>query len=595
MVKKIVILIFVSVGLIAGPFDIKDNFFNGTSASEWRDPGTGVSYYSGPNYEYRFDATGNSMVPWVQFQLPSAKIGCNGLSIKGGFMALLGLKDIKEQLTNAGPTFAWGVLTTIEVSMPSVAAVFQKIQNWSRAIQSLLQNACQAGKDFGNSIGLGNGFGVFESNIVNDGAGEIIGWMNSFEKKVDKIANISDTDHNATKKALTTDKLFRIGSGASFLSMNFGRMMGQCSQAELNERKKVDFTARDVIVDKKIQNCNLGQKDADYDSKARSYMLSRLLFGELVVTPETLTPILEKFTPNGQFEKESAKKDLSNVTVHSQAPFGDIEYSILPPVVADPRKAAVYLIHGSDTKYSIPNTKAVFIKYKSDEATLGSYVGDANASVDGSGQIFSARDASGNVYPMVEIRAIYTTRATDGSIIDDIEWKGLVEESKGNILKYLEKTLEAKVGNTVANNYFGNIPVPNVDLNTTVTPMLVSGMSSYLNILSQAAIEKGSIAHVLPLVDLLAKYNAELFAEQLLSQIMKQIEAAESGPGLISNDSTKRAFADFRKRTQLLYNEMQKQIREMKRETVSDIQNVPKIFDELQYRLKQRRVEKMRD
>lgn len=594
MVKKLVILVLVSVGLIAGPFDIKDNFFNATSASQWKDPGTGVTYYSGPNYEYRFNATGNSMVPWVQFQLPSAKIGCNGLSIKGGFMALLGLKDIKVQLTNSGPTFAWGVLTTIEVSMPSVAAVFQKIQKWTRAIQSLLQNACQAGKNFGNMLKKDYGFGTFESNIVNEGADKILGWMDSFEEKVQSIADIGDDDHNATKKALTTDKLHRIGSGVSFLSMNFGRMMGQCTNAELDNRKKVDFTAKDIIINKKVQNCSLDQKDTEFENKALSYMLSRLFFGELVVTPESLTPIMEKFTPNGQFDKESTKRDLTSVVVQSEAPFGEIEYTLLPPVVADPRRAAVYLIHGSDAKYSIPNTKAVYIKYRSDEASLGSYVGDANASVEGSGEIFSSQDASGASYDLVEIRAIYTTRATDGSTVDDIEWKGLVKESKENILKYLENALKAKLGDTYTSNYFGDIPVPNVDLNATTTPLLVSGMGSYLNTLSQAAIEKGSIAHVLPLVDMLAKYNAELFAEQLLSQIKKQVEEAESGPGLITTNHTRQGFSDFRKRTQLLYNEMQKQIRDMKKETVEDIQSVPQIFDELDYRLKKSRVEKMR-
>jgi hypothetical protein len=594
MIKKILLALLIFSVAHAGPFDIEDNFINATPSSKWSDPGTGVTFYSGPNLEYRFDPVANSNVPWLQLQMPSAKIGCNGLSIKGGFMALLGLKDIKIQLTNAGPTFAWGVLTTIEISMPSAAAVFQKIQKWVRAIQNLLQNSCQAGQNFAKKFGTNFGLGKFEGGIIDKGADAILSAMDSVEKKLDFIDDLGDDD-NDTKKALTTEELHRVGSGISFLSMSFGRMIGKCSPAEFaaNAPDKIDFDAKSMV-EGKVGDCDLTSKDPNFAQKRRSYILSRLLFGELVVTPESISRILEKFDANGKFSTQAAKNRLKAVAVaRSEFPFGQFEYSLMPPMIPDARKAAHYLIHGSNTAYNIPNTKAVYIKYASSNSPKSSVVRDSNGSVSGSDMVL-LKDKNGNAYSLFEVRAIYTTRATDGSALVEASWGGLVKESKKNILQYVKNALELKVGSTQVTNYFGNVPVVTVDLNATKTPLLVNGMSSYLNTITQSALAKGGVFSVMPLIDLLAQYNAQLFAEQLLSEIKKQIESAETGPNIITKKHGRSGFDSFRKRTQLLYNEMQKQIRAMKKETINDIQKVPEMFEKLERSIREKRINKTR-
>lgn len=592
MLKKIVFL-FTVLGslLMAGPFDIDQNFVSTTNAAKWTDPGTGVTFYSGPNIEYKFNPRGASSAPWLQFQLPSAKIGCNGLSIKGGFMAMLGLKDIKIQLTNAGPTFAWGVLTTIEISMPSVASVFQRIQRWVRAIQSLMQNACQAGKMFGNFMKKEYGFGKLESTVLNEGAEAIDSWMGSIEDKMSVIDSIGDGDHNETKKAFATNKLHRIGSGVSFLSMNFGMGLSECTKEELGEKEKVEFSAKDlVLANGTVESCKLSDKDTEHEKKALSYMMARLLFGEIVVTPKSLAPILEMFNAEGHFDKEATKRDAKSVIARAEMPIGEIEYSLLPPVITDARKAATYLIHGSDVKYSIPNTKAVMIKYQSDPTSQGSLVTDANGSTIGSNDVFQTPDAS---YKLIEIDSIYITRATDGSNIEDIEWKGLYTESKDAILTYIETALKKKMGDTKAANLMGTATFSQIDLDATKTPMLVSGMHGYMNTLVQTSLKRGGVFAVMPLVELLAKYNATLFAQQLLSEIKTAIEAAETGPGLITTEHTRQGFSDFRKRSQIIYNEMHKHLTSMKKEIVTDIQNVPEMFERLNTRNRQDRIELM--
>jgi len=601
MKKLLVLAAFVTLGF-AGPFDIESNFYNTTEASKWEDPTTGVTFYSGPNFEYRFKDETATVAPWLQMQLPSAKIGCNGLSLKGGFMALLGLNDIKLQLENAGPTFAWGVLTTIEISMPSVGAIFQKIQHWVRKIQSLLQNACSSGQLAGNWLKKNYGWGKFESNIINDGADKILGSMKSMEVKLDNITNLDD-DNNSTKKAVASDKLHKIGSGLSFLAMDFGKAIGECKVSpDLAGKNKVDFSA-DTILSGSIESCDLKAKmtQSVFDRNALSYMLARTLFGELVVTPGSLTPLTEMFKADGKFDIEATKRELKSVVARSETPFGEIEYSIYPPIIGDPRKAADFLVHGkrdsqgNALQINIPNINATYVKFKYSDATDDHLVGDVNGSVVGSGSIFASSDASGAAENF-EVRAIFTMRPQGSAdmISNPLEWKGLVEESKENILTYLGSTLRRKLGNTRATNLFGAVPVPNVDLAAVKTPMLVSGMHRYLNVLTQEAIEKGGIYTIMPLIDLLAKYNAELFAEQLLSRIMKQIEAAEGGPNLITTEHTRKGYADFKKRVLAVYTNMQKQLREMRKETVTDAQKVPDIFNTLEKKMTERRVGKMR-
>ncbi|HIE59712.1 MAG TPA: hypothetical protein EYP82_07275 [Hydrogenothermaceae bacterium] len=599
MKKILVFLAFINLGF-AGPFDIEDNFYNETAASKWQDPTSGVTFYSGPNFEYRFKDETATVAPWLQMQLPSAKIGCNGLSLKGGFMALLGLDDIKLQLENAGPTFAWGVLTTIEISMPSVAAIFQKIQQWVRKIQGLLQNACSSGQLAGNWLKKNYGWGKFEGGIIEEGADKILGAMDSVEEKLEAIATLDD-DNNSTKKSVASDKLHKIGSGLSFLAMDFGKAIGECKVSpDFAGKNKVDFSA-DMILSGTIESCDIKAKMTEdvFARNALSYMLARTLFGELVVTPGSLTPLVELFKPDGKFDVETTKRELKSVVARSETPFGEIEYSVYPPVIGDPRKAADFLVHGKRDSYgnalqiNIPNINAMYVKFKYADATDDHLVTDENGSVEGSGSIFSSPTATGENF---EVRAIFTTRPQGNSdmISNPLEWRGLVVESRENILTYLKAALKRKVGDARTSNLFGAISAPSKDLSTSKTPMLVSGMHRYLNVLTQEAIERGGVYTVMPLVELLAEYNAELFAEQLLSRIMEQIEAAEGGPNLITTEHTRKGYADFKKRVLIVFHSMQKQLREMRKDTVHDAQKVPGIFGELEKKMNERRIGKLR-
>lgn len=60
-----------------------------TKASKWTSPTTGATYYYSGSYEFTFNANKN-FTPWFNGAVPSFQMGCNGFSIKGGFMSLFG-------------------------------------------------------------------------------------------------------------------------------------------------------------------------------------------------------------------------------------------------------------------------------------------------------------------------------------------------------------------------------------------------------------------------------------------------------------------------------------------------------------------------
>ena len=58
--------------------------------------------------------------------VPNYSIGCNGISLSGGYIGLLGLSDIEEQLKDSGAAFAWGILSGLAYSLPVISDVLQK-------------------------------------------------------------------------------------------------------------------------------------------------------------------------------------------------------------------------------------------------------------------------------------------------------------------------------------------------------------------------------------------------------------------------------------------------------------------------------------
>lgn len=121
--------------------DLFDGYQSGAAPQKWTD-GNGGKYYYGGEMTYRFKRT-SPYKDIVEVRPPGIKAGCNGISISGGFFHLLGLDDIKDQLSSASQGAAMGVLVGIVYSMPGLGDAFDKVHNYLRMFQGLMSNSCQ--------------------------------------------------------------------------------------------------------------------------------------------------------------------------------------------------------------------------------------------------------------------------------------------------------------------------------------------------------------------------------------------------------------------------------------------------------------------
>lgn len=120
-------------------------FTNFTPPMAAKDPNSGVTYYSGGSYNIKFKAA-TEFTPMFGAQGPDIKLGCGGVSFNLGFGSLIDFEQLSQQLSQAGQSFAWGLLIGLVYSLPALKQIFDTINEWSAKIQDMLANACNAGK-----------------------------------------------------------------------------------------------------------------------------------------------------------------------------------------------------------------------------------------------------------------------------------------------------------------------------------------------------------------------------------------------------------------------------------------------------------------
>ncbi|MHC3995642.1 conjugal transfer protein TraH [Thiomicrolovo sp. ZZH C-3] len=124
-------------------------YINGTPGGEWTDPSTGATYYSAGSLEFRFKTNANYQ-PWMQVRSPSVNSGCNAISFDFGFVSLMNIEDIGQQLQQAGLSLLGGFMSQLLYSTPILGEIMAKVNAITREIQALMQDACSIGKNLGN-------------------------------------------------------------------------------------------------------------------------------------------------------------------------------------------------------------------------------------------------------------------------------------------------------------------------------------------------------------------------------------------------------------------------------------------------------------
>lgn len=167
-----------------------------TSASEWKDPASGITYNNFGSVNFKFKKNVTSFAPWMKMRAPSINAGCGGVSLDAGFAAFLDLETIGKQLEQAASSIGMGVIVVLLQTMPSIGKAFENVQKLIRKIQSMLANSCQSTVNFlKNNKTLSKAKDSMDT-VVSDKSG--VGWFNdqmgSVVEKMEKFEDVLKCD-----------------------------------------------------------------------------------------------------------------------------------------------------------------------------------------------------------------------------------------------------------------------------------------------------------------------------------------------------------------------------------------------------------------
>lgn len=556
-----------------------------TSAGSWTSPGTGMKYNYGGDYQFTFNG-GNRFQPWITTSKPSLKVGCNGISLKGGFVGLLGLNEIKDQLSDSGASLAWGVMIGLQYSMPALFSVFKTLREWATTIQKLLQNMCSIGQSLVRNTDTGKAAKKDVDDFLNT-LGSAGDWMDSkmkgadeYRKNIDKYVDCSSLSGDAYKKCvgkLGNTKVTQNDKIAHSVGSNTGSvaiLMEQHQVPEKSPSKLYVGKLSDLLDSGKIQDQTIISSTALHD-KELSYKLLRVFFGDIVLTNTTFSKIVtkntnyEKSPDTGTYEidinkkKEQIKKDVDGEPKKPSDKEAYFAYE--QPIITDHKLAANALINGitSSVNSSFCNANECDI---SEELVFYSDFGTPQ------GGDTEDRSVSYGIVKYPSLEKADTSLQWDGALKESLKSIRTLVKSKSGITPVILTHLETDNNLLTANS------------TSTTIPLLLPNIAKYIDIVSslerRAGRETQLSAH---LKELLAENNAYFVAKSLIDLIYAKVIDAQGSPyggGLSSKD-----MASFNKN-----------IMEIKREITNELlrtmdankkfQELDQIFTQLNKELK---------
>jgi hypothetical protein len=182
-ISVLLIVIIIASPVMATVDSMLDNVVSGVYT---QDPGVyqspSTTTLSGGSFSFRLknDVLGR---PLINFKTPQASISCSGMDFDAGMMSILNLDLFEQMLSQGGASLAWGVMIGLVYSLPGVGESFQKLNEWSRDIQKLMQSPCQVGKYIGTQAGAPIGSAIRDA----------LGLKKSEEKAKESGSDISQT------------------------------------------------------------------------------------------------------------------------------------------------------------------------------------------------------------------------------------------------------------------------------------------------------------------------------------------------------------------------------------------------------------------
>ena len=168
---------------------LNDKFnVNTTSAGAWKDPGSGITYYSGGGISVSFNTTKN-FPSWVDAREPSLHMGCGSFDFDAGFASIIDLDGITSQLSSAGTSLIGGFMSSILYSTPILGDIIKTVKKIADQISAMLANACSLGQQLGTSMGTKD---ISLATMENSGVGFIKG-LKSYGVVKNAVSSIEDT------------------------------------------------------------------------------------------------------------------------------------------------------------------------------------------------------------------------------------------------------------------------------------------------------------------------------------------------------------------------------------------------------------------
>lgn len=504
---------------------------NDTYAGTWEDPSSGINYMSGGGIKIKFKGGSTPIVPWVQGKMPSAKVGCNGISIEGGFLALLGLEDIENQLKDAGAALAWGILIGLAYSLPAISNVFQQIQKWARAIQALLQNACkigeaivrssQASKDLTNTL---------QNNAITKGFDKAKSWLDSTAEKVESLNTFVECSGDAAciKKRdgqiSTWFKEFLNFSLTDWVAkMGVGGVGTALKDVELSSSKNKAYYKEHKLSEVLDSNSTSGFTISE--DQELSIKLTLLFFGDIAATQESAAIISSYFNSSGELDEDKVKAKGEEL-IKEGGSLGEIKYKIISPKYNNTKEVVDILMNGSKEKMYI------------NDYTLAVYQGLGKGEKGGS----------------TDKNTITTTFLVDKSEVSTNEnlsltWGGFFEESRNQIVKMINSTPDSNVTETL----FTTDTAGTYSIGSDYTPVLLPQLESYVQKLKKAYKTNPQLKlSVLEAINKMAQINAALATIALVDEISDRVRKMA-----LSSDEQEATFIAFlesleKKRTEVI-------------------------------------------
>jgi len=616
--KKTITISLMASLLIYSPATaaIKDDiaslgYSNATPSGKWTDPIKGTNYFYGGNIMFKFK-NNNSYTPWIQVGPPKKKFGCNGVSIDAGFMSLIGLSDIEDQLKGAGSSFAWGIMLGLAVSVPVVKEVFSEIQRFSRMIQELLGNACSMGQKLAQTSEAGKGVRqLIDDSLIGetfqtfkkaqDGAAGQLKAVNDYiEDAFNSFGTNNDKKTNGLSSILI-GKNTLISSGYSATSSIIGKYIYENLENSPYASKlnvfKLDNAYSSLngsmwaVTSTVIDSVTPSDKSK---SDAIALMILHAFYGDIGTPTESIKDLTNLFGMSSSFSIGAKEADKENVKSFFETALisGDTKNfgggaTIIKPVIEKDLAARAFIYgykatssNATDDNIKIPNRYIFAISFKTETPSKGTGTTPSEGTV-GTGTTSTTSTASNRTIKSIWI----VDKATDGETVS-FKWEGAYAESV-KAVRYLVKEKSGKTGTSHTadmekatgdglTNHTDTIEPTSVSF-----PLALPGIDKYINTIAKLENKANGITpYSEHLKQLLGRFNAYYVAESMGEMMISRISDAMSDPKVAINDEATRNMQNFMESVKMTHKDIMDEIRTARAKEIS-FKEINEIFENI--------------